>query len=224
MKNCSSIQAQFSSYFDGVMQGTQMQTVAAHLRQCTPCATEFDSWCSMQRLLAAVGPAKAPPDTALRLRLAISRERASTAQRRLDRWQMRWENSIAPFLATASAGLASAVVLLGTVVLLIGTFATPEPLGANPSAGDSTSSPRFLYTQVDAGQPIAFAQPVIVEASVDKAGRVYDYRVVSGPVTPEVRAQLNNLLLMSVFAPARFYGQPVASRAILAFSSIAVRG
>ncbi|HEX4022269.1 MAG TPA: anti-sigma factor [Acidobacteriaceae bacterium] len=224
MKTCLSIQAQFSSYLDGAIQGTKMQAVATHLRQCTSCTAEFNSWCSMQRLLAEVGPAKAPPEMALRLRIAISKERSGVRQRRLDHLQMQWENSIAPFLARASAGFASAVLLLGTVTLLIGTFATPEPLAANDATVDSTSSPHFLYTLADADQRIAVLSPVVVEASIDNAGRVYDYRVVSGPVSQDVRAQLNNMLLMSVFTPARFYGQPVASHAVLSFTSIAVHG
>ena len=224
MKSCASIQAQFSGYLDGAIQGTEMQAVSAHLRQCSPCATDFDAWCGMQRMLAAVGPTKAPPEMALRLRVAVSRERARTAQRRLDRWQMQWENSIAPFLARASAGFASAVVLLGTVIFLIGTITNPEPLAANPAVGDSASSPRFLYTLANTDERIALSQPVVVEASINPSGRVYDYRVVSGPVSADVHDELNNLLLMSVFAPARMYGQPVASHAILSFTSIAVHG
>lgn len=224
MKNCQSIQAQFSGYLDGAVQGTEMQAIAAHLEQCAPCAAEFASWCRMQRMLAAVGPAKAPADLALRLRVAISRERAGTTRRRLDRWQMQWENTLAPFLARATAGFASAVLLLGTVVLLIGAFASPQPVAANDATTDSTSAPRFLYTLATADQRLALRQPVVVDASISNSGRVYDYRVVSGFVSPEVQAELNNLLLMSVFAPARFYGQPVASHAVLSFTSVAVHG
>ncbi len=225
MKTCRSIQTQFSGYLDGAIRGTQMQAVSAHLDQCPACAEEFNAWCAMQRLLGAVGPAKAPAGLDLRLRLALSRERSNdAARRRLDRWQMQWENAIAPFLVRASAGFASSVVLLGTVILLIGTFATPEPLVANDATVDSTSAPKFLYSLADADVRFPAAQPVVVEASVSKDGRVYDYRVVSGPVSPDVRAELNNLLLTSVFSPARFYGQPVASHAVLSFTRIAVRG
>lgn len=224
MKICRSIQAQFSGYLDGAIQGTQMQAIVAHLEQCDRCAAEFASWRRMQHMLAAVGPAKAPADLALRLRVAISQQRASTAQRRWERWQMQWENSIAPFLARATAGFASAVVLLGTVVLLIGAFAAPPPVAANDATVDSTSSPRFLYTLANADQRIALQEPVVVEASISNSGRVYDYQVLSGVVPPEVQAELNNLLLLSVFSPARFYGQPVASHAILSFTSIAVHG
>ena len=224
MKTCTSIQEQFSGYLDGAIRGTQMQAIAVHLEQCDSCSADFDAWRRMQRMLTATGPAKAPPDMALRLRVAISQERASTGRHRLDRWQMQWENSIAPFLARASAGLASAVVLLGTMTLLIGTITTPEPLVANDAPVDSISTPRFMYTVANADEHLSSRQPVVVEASIDNGGRVYDFRVVSGPVSPEVQAQLSNLLLMSVFSPARSYGQPVDSHAVLLFTSIAVHG
>jgi hypothetical protein len=224
MKNCQAIQAQFSCYLDGAVRGKEMQAIASHLEQCTDCAREFAAWEQMQRMLAQVGPAKAPADLALRLRVAISRERASTMQRRRDRWQVRWENSIAPFLARATAGFASAVVLLGTVVLLIGEFAAPPPVAANDSTTEGASAPRLLYSLADADQSFAQQGPVVVDASINDSGRVYDYRVLSGAVTPEVQEELNNLLLMSVFTPARFYGQPVPGHAVLSFTSIAVHG
>ena len=223
MKTCGSVQALFSGYLDGAINGTQMQVVAAHLEQCQACKKEFHSWRKMQSLLGAIGPAKAPAGMDLRLRVAISRESKNSAQRYLDRWQMRWENALAPFLVRASAGFASSVVLLGTVILMIGTFATPDSVAANDTGVD-TSAPKFLYSLANTDSQLATPEPVVIEASVDNYGRVYDYRVVSGPVTPQVKAALDNMLLMSVFTPARFYGQPVSSRAVMSFTRIAVRG
>ncbi len=225
MKTCRSMQMQFSGYLDGAVRGTQMQAIAAHLEQCAACAKEFDAWRDMQRLLSAAGPAKAPAGMELRLRVALSRERSgSRARRRLDRWQMRWENAIAPFLVRASAGFASSVIFLGTVILLVGTFAAPEPLVANDATVDSVSAPKFLYSLAGADLRLDTPEPIVVEASVSNDGRVYDYRIISGSAAPEVQAELTNLLLLSVFSPARFYGQPVASHAVLSFTRIAVHG
>lgn len=224
MNTCQSVQTLFSGYLDGAISGIQMQSVSAHLAQCDACTAEFQSWRKIQAMLNDVGPAKAPIGMDLRLRIAISRESSSPARRRLDFWHMQWENAIAPFLLRASAGFASSVVLLGTVVLLIGTFAAPEPLVANDATMDSTSSPKFLYSLANTDARLLAPEPIVVEAEVNNDGRVYDYRVVSGPVSPDAQAELNNMLLLSVFSPARFYGQPVASRAVLSFTSIAVRG
>jgi hypothetical protein len=63
-----------------------------------------------------------------------------------------------------------------------------------------------------------------VEAYVNGAGSVYDFRIVSGPNDLATRAQVENLLVSGVFAPARFFGQPVRGLAILSFSGVSVRG
>jgi hypothetical protein len=66
--------------------------------------------------------------------------------------------------------------------------------------------------------------PVVVEAYVNGAGQLYDYRIVSGPNDAATRAQIENMLLMSRFEPARFFGQPVRGLAVLSFSGVSVRG
>ena len=226
MSECSSIRDQFSSYLDGAITGVAMQSVAAHLESCAPCGTDFAAWRATQLLLAGLGPAKPPADLALRLRVAISQERAHTARRSLARWQVRWQNTVAPLLLQASAGLASAVLLIGTVTLLVGTFAAPEPLQASDAPPATASSPRFLYSTFENtdGAMARRGDSLIIEAYVDDEGRVYDFRILSGPDDPRIRAQIENMLLFSVFEPARVFGQPVKGLAVLSFSGVSVRG
>ena len=133
---CSKIRSQFSSYLDGDISGIAMQQIAAHLRDCSACREDFESLRANQSVLSALGPIKPPPDLALRLRVAVSRERARTPRNLLSLLKVRWQNTIAPLLLQASAGFASTILLVGSVALLIGTFATPEPLAArmNPWA------------------------------------------------------------------------------------------
>jgi len=47
---------------------------------------------------------------------------------------------------------------------------------------------------------------------------------VSGPTDQQTRAEVENLLLFSVFEPARFFGQPVRGLAVMSFSGVSVRG
>ncbi len=220
MSSCSSIQSQFSEYLDGAVSGTEMQSIALHLEHCPACAADFAACRHLQSLLSSVGPAKPPADLGLRLRVAISQERARTARHRLDAWQVYWQNSLGPVLARGAAGLASAVILLCGLGLMIGTVAAPPTVAANEAIAESTSTPRFLYTVGGTDSRATFRQPVVVEADVSKTGRVYDYRILSGPQSPAVREELNNFLLMSHFTPALYYGIPVPSRAVLAFSGI----
>jgi hypothetical protein len=66
--------------------------------------------------------------------------------------------------------------------------------------------------------------PVVVEAYVNGAGEMYDYRIVSGPDDAATRSRIENVLLTSHFEPARFFGQPVRGLAVLSFSGVSVRG
>ncbi len=88
------------------------------------------------------------------------------------------------------------------------------------------TAPRLLYLSsgADSNQIGAVSGPVVVEAYVNGAGQVYDYRIVSGPTDSATRAQVENLLLCSGFEPARRFGQPVRGLAVLSFSGVSVRG
>ena len=225
MSKCSGIRAQFSEYLDGALTGVSMQDVASHLESCKKCSTEFEGWRSAQRMLADLGPAKAPADLALRLRVAISQEKTHSPKQNLARWQVRWQNTVAPFLLQASAGLASAILLIGTVGLLVGAVAAPEPASAGDQPLGDASSPHFLYSNLAATSSIGDRDnPVIVEAYVNGSGRVYDYTIVSGPNDARTRSQVENELLFSVFEPARFFGQPVPGLVVLSFSGVSVQG
>lgn len=247
MKQCKSIRERFSVYLDGALTGVAMQQTAAHLKSCAECDREFTGWRAMQAALVDLGPAKAPADLALRLRVALSQEQARTPRQSLARWQVRWQNTVAPFLLRASAGFASAVLLLGTAAILVGAFASPQPVEARDASADAATSPRFLYSMIASSLPESTpadltephglnshiaartiadenANAVVVEAYVNSAGRVYDYRIISGPDNAASRAQIENLLLFSVFEPAHVFGEPVRGVAVLSFSGVSVQG
>ena len=224
MTDCLSIRSQFSDYLDGAISGTAMHSIAGHLEVCRECTAEFAEWRALQRVMTGIGPAKPPVDLGLRLRVAISQEKARTTRRRIEAWQLYWENSMAPFLVRGGAGLASAMILLGVLALMVGTVAAPPPVAATEATADTTTTPQFLYTVGGTDSRNMFVPPVLVEVEISNTGRVYDYRIVSGPTSKEVRNALDNMLLMSRFTPAQFYGIAVPGRAILSFSDTSVRG
>ncbi len=225
MTKCSNVRQQFSAYLDGAVSGAEMQAIAAHLEACPPCAEDFLAWRRTHAMVSSVGPAKAPADLALRLRVALSQESVNTAQERFERGKLRWENTIRPFLWQATAGFASAVLLVGGTALLIGMFASPEPAQAKDEPLGNASSPRFLY------DPFEFAggvgdrdNPVVVQAFVNGEGHVYDYKILSGRADAKTIAQLEDTLLFSVFAPAHVFNQPVRGTVLLSFSGVSVQG
>jgi hypothetical protein len=226
--SCKQARGHFSAYLDGAVSGAVMQALERHLGGCDACNTEFAQWRAMQNSLASLGPAKAPPDLALRLRVALSQSGAPERITTLDRLQLAWRNTLAPLALQASAGLASALVMLGAVVLLLGVASAPEQAIASDDPTGAATAPRFLYASSGADTKLiesdADGQPIVVQAYVTASGDVYDFRVVSGYVTGEVRAQLANKLLFSKFVPATLFDQPTRGRVLLSYTGISVRG
>ncbi|MDR3739135.1 MAG: zf-HC2 domain-containing protein [Terracidiphilus sp.] len=228
MSSCNSMKARFSEYLDGRMTGREMQRIAAHLDSCPACGSEFMSLRRNASALAALRPVPEPNDLILRIRVAVSRERARSQKSVLSGLQLLWENTVGPFLLQAAAGFCSAVLLIGSVTVLVGMMARPEMAQAkgDEPLGNATA-PRLLYLASGSGsgsESMNIAGPVIVEAYVNGQGEVYDYRIVSGPTDAITRSQVEGLLIASRFEPARFFGQPVRGLAVLSFSGVSVRG
>jgi hypothetical protein len=69
------------------------------------------------------------------------------------------------------------------------------------------------------------ADSLIVEAYVGTDGRVQDYRVLSAPDDAQsILPELKNTLIFTTFHPATAFGQPTASRVVLSFSKVQVKG
>jgi Putative zinc-finger len=222
---CQKYQSSFSVYLDGAVSGRQMQRIAQHLDTCSACAREFAALRTMQRSLATLGPAKAPIDLGLRLRLAISHEQARRKSNWLETLSLKWDNAIRPMLVQVSAGFAGTVLLIGSIGLLLGMVAAPEPVMANDEPLAGMTAPHYLYSSVSPRAIVTDHDSVIVvEAYVNSLGRVYDYKIVSGPDDPAVHDQIVDQLMMSVYEPASVFGTPVRGRIVLTFSGISVRG
>jgi hypothetical protein len=229
-KQCAEIQACFSSYLDGAISGHEMLEISRHVEGhedvagCKVCASELAAWRHTQNALSSLGPAKAPADLGLKLRLAISREHARRESRLCDRLSLAWDNSVRPMLVQVSAGFAGTVVL-GGVSLLLGAVAAPRPVLANDEPLGAITTPHYLYSTVTPGDIVtSHGSPIVVEASVDAAGRVYDFTIVSGPQDDAIRTQVADQMLGSVFEPASAFGVPIRGRVVVTFAGISVRG
>lgn len=227
MKGCEAVQAGFTEYLDGRLNGYDMQRIAGHLEGCRECRREWEWLRQTQSSLSELGPIPEPEDLLLRIRVAVSQERARSRQSRFHGLNMAWKNTVGPFLLQASAGFASSVLLLGTVILLVTMFAQPEAAQASKDEplGNPTAPRLVRWPTAEGNNQIGdLSGPVVVEAYVNDEGHVYDYRIVSGPTDETTKSQIENLLLNSVFEPARFFGQPVRGLEVLSFSGVSVRG
>jgi len=212
-----------SAYLDGAVTGKQMHALDQHLRQCSRCDCEFQSLRRTQSLLARVGPARAPEDLALKLRLAISHEAARRRNPHFGSLILHVENALRAFMVPATTGLVATILVFGVVA---GMLTSPPAVHANASdvplmfATDPELQPSsFGFTMGAVGQ-----DSLVIEAYVDANGRVQDYRVLSGSEDPKDIHELKNMLILTTFRPATWMGTPRSGTAILSFSKISVKG
>lgn len=221
---CPEVRSLFSPYLDGALNGADRQQVSNHLETCADCKKQYAAISRTQELMSALGRKPAPPDLALKLRVAISQEMSMTWERRLQRGIIRMEDTINAFMLPATGGLVTAIVMFG---LLIGGFMT-LPGGV---AGAGTDIPTSLYTPPKlTSAPFAdyflvkSETPVVIEALVDSNGRLQDYRIIAGQDTTEIRKQLDRSLIFTVFEPAMSFGQRAPGKVVLTFANIDVKG
>jgi hypothetical protein len=221
--NCSQAQSLFSLHLDAEVGGVERAGLVQHLRHCPACAAHMKLLMKTQSLVTSLGRKPAPPDLALKLKVAISQERSVTFARRMQGFAVRFENAFNAFMIPATAGLVTAVVMFG---LLVGVFAAPK------TASLRNDVPTILYTPPRlAAAPFSNTvgrinadSPVVIEALVDSKGRVTDYRIIDGENTEEVRKELERSLIFTVFEPATSFGQPAEGRAVISFSNVNVKG
>lgn len=224
LEHCDTFRASFSEYLDGAVSGHQMHAIATHLRSCSSCDLEFTKLREMQASLASLRALKAPADLGLKLRVAISQQKARESRTWADRFSVKWDNAIRPLLLQFSAGFAGTIVLVGTIAMVLGMVAAPEAVMAHDVPISAITAPHFLYSAA-AERPIVADHDttIVVDAAINARGQVYDYKFLSGPESPEVQKQVAEQLMLSVFTPASVFGSPVRGHMILTFDGISVR-
>jgi hypothetical protein len=205
---------------DGAVSGMEMHEVSNHLNECAVCESEYAMLEKSRALVASLGRRPAPPELAMKLRIALASERSRSWRSVLRSYSVRLENLMNAFMFPATAGLVSAVIFF---VALIGCFVVPIPADA------ADDVPTMLYTpprleMSDSDIQIALESPVVIETYVGVTGRVESYRIISGRDDEQIRQQLNRALLFTIFAPAQSFGRPVPGKAVMSFSHINVKG
>lgn len=222
--SCTNTKRLLSPYLDGAVTGNEMRALQEHLENCASCLHEYQSLRQTQQLLMSVGRVKEPADLGLKLRLAISREAAVSHHSRYEGMRMRLENTLRAVMVPATAGLACAVLIFGLVTAIL---AIPGEVQAN-----NQDVPLVLNTGPELQQS-AFGlslssmntDSLVIEASVDKNGRVQDYKILSDPgESQELLPQVKRMLIFTTFRPAMSMGRPISSKAVLSFSRVSVRG
>jgi hypothetical protein len=221
---CSGARELLSPYLDGAVTGNQMRALQEHLDACADCNREYSLLRRTQQMLVSVGRPKEPADLGLKLRLAISREAAETRRPRFEGLRVRLENTLEAFMVPATAGLVCALLIFGLVTAIL---AMPGQLQAN-----NEDVPLVLNTGPELQQSVfgttlssMNADSLVIEAYVDRNGRVQDYKILSDPgESQQLLPEVKRMLIFTTFRPAMSMGRPISSRAVLSFSRISVRG
>jgi hypothetical protein len=217
---CTEARPLFSSYMDRAVTGTEMHEVSGHLEQCAECQQEYGLHENTRSLVSSLGRRQPPSDLALKIRVALSNARSHNGLGRFQRYAWRLENAFQGFMFPATAGVLSAVVFFGVLIVLL----VPAQVSANDDVPSTFYTPPRLQVSEYPEDQLNLDSPVVIETYVDASGRVENYRIISGRDDEEVREQLNRALLFTIFVPAQSFGHPVPGKAIMSFSHINVKG
>lgn len=220
---CPQAKQLFSPYLDGAVTGTEMLALQQHLAECGRCNREYQSLRKTQQLLMSVPRPKVPTDLGLKLRLAVSREVDSAKRARFEGMMVRLENVLQAFMVPVTAGFLSALIIFGVAMVY---FVAPSSLRADNDV------PLVMVNTAPELQPTAFSMmdaikddSLVIEAYVGANGRVEDYRILSDSGdSKEVLPEVKQMLIFTTFRPALSMGRPTASRAVLSFSKVNVKG
>jgi hypothetical protein len=197
-----------------------MHDVSGHLEQCGECQQEYVLLENTRSLVSSLGRRQPPSDLALKIRVAISSSRSRNSLGWLQRYALRMENGFRGLMFPATAGVLSAVVFFGVLIVLL----VPAQVSANDDVPSTFYTPPRLQLSEYPENQLNLDSPVVIETYVDASGRVENYRIISGRDDEEIREQLNRALLFTIFAPAQSFGRPVPGKAIMSFSHINVKG
>lgn len=219
--NCAEVRSRLGEHLDGRRAGSATPGLESHLECCPSCRHEHAALRNTQQLVAALGRRPAPPELALRIRLAVMQQRDRTFARRLRAYGVRVENALNTFMVPATAGLVTSAISFG---LFVGFFAAPPPVPAALDVPTVLYMPPRLGSASVSASPRVSTGPIVVEISVDENGRLQDYRIVSGEDTPLVRRELDRSLMLAHFEPAISFGQPTPGRLVVTFDNVNVKG
>ncbi len=218
---CTVAKRLMSSYLDSAVTRSQLAQINEHLHDCEDCAADYSAGQHIQMLVGSLRRKVAPADLMLRLRVAASQEVANSQRSRWEMLRVRWENAFNATMVPATAGVVTTLIIFGLLI----SFLYPVQVRA------ANDVPTMLYTPAQLQftpfelSGVSSAESLVVEAYVGPDGRVQDYRILSAPENEEpLLPQLKNMLIFTTFHPATAFGQPTASRVVLSFSKVQVKG
>jgi len=238
---CITVRKKLAGYLDDALTCTtsaaERVQIGEHLNGCSACRAELQRFRKMAVMLSRVSKNVPPADLAIRIKVAAAQAQQS------DNWAGRWQyvknradiifdHVFRPLTVPATGGVFSAIVVFALVLQLIApgiaVKAVPNDVPLNilrPAELVSLSEYPESWSSEQHEPELSLPQGLQVYVTVDARGQMMDYEILSGPTSPDLRRQLDQLLLFSRFRPMMSFGRPTAGgHVILNFNAVRVRG
>jgi anti-sigma factor RsiW len=225
--SCQTVRNSISAFLDHRVPGNERKRVALHLAECRECAAHLREFSELRDSLKSLPPAPVPALLRTQLQVLASRERAhwnatKTLSLALHTWAMNVklasDNLMRPLAVPLAGGLVSALLLFGLLV---------PTLGFRPSVRNDVPTGFYTAAALVETAPLRISNDeTVVELYVDAKGQATDYSVQQGMVSPQMQADLSNMMFFARFTPATWFGQPTNGKVLVSFRRIkyVVRG
>jgi hypothetical protein len=237
---CKTVTTRLAGYLDGAMAGEvgteERREIRAHLEACAVCRAELQRYRKLGALLSHLPHALPPRDLAIRIKVAAAQTRSpqdlrSRFQRMRDRAEILLDNVFRPLTLPATGGLLSALLVFVLVFQMIAPGMTvravendvPLNLLVPAELVELSDYPQAWPEQQEA--ELSLPHGLMVDVTVDAHGQMANYQIIAGPDSPDLRRQLDQMLLFSRFRPMMSFGRPTSGgHVILSFSAVHIRG
>jgi hypothetical protein len=238
---CSTVRSKLAGYLDDVVEtrsrSSERGEMREHLESCAVCREELQGYRKLAVMLSRAPRVMPPADLAVRIKVAVAQAQHSQDPRtRWQRWRDRAEilldNVFRPITLPATGGFVSAmlvfVVVLQVMAPGITVQANPNDVPLNimqPAELLALSDSPGSWAPEEHASELALPHGLLLDVTVDANGQMMNYQILSGPHTPEMQHQLDQMLLFSRFQPMRSFGRKISGgHVILSFSAVRVRG
>lgn len=238
---CANVQHALAGYLDDAVASqaasSERPELRAHLESCGACREELQRYRRMAVLLSHAPKAVPPADLAIRIKVAAAQAEpmqdwSGRLRHMRDRAEILLDNVFRPITLPATGGFFSAILIfvLALQLILPGIVVQADPNDVplnlmQPAELLALSDYPESWAPEQHDAELALPHGLLVDVTVDAHGQMSGYEILSGPSSPELRHQLDQMLLFSRFRPMYSFGVAKAGgHVVLSFSAVRVRG
>ena len=220
--SCTNTSETVTSLLDGRLNAAERAKALAHVECCVSCNAQYQAARVLRQNMQEMGRVPVPEALVARLRVVASHERerrlrrfnwAAFANHWTGRARLCFDNMMRPAFLPVAGGLVFAILMLAWLPIL-------QVRAARPSTSDIPLPMFSTRPQSLRVKAISDSNGVVVALTIDARGRVCDYSVIKGQMTPG----LANMILLSRFYPATVFGKPTSGKVIYTVSQVDVTG